>query len=147
MANLNQCNFIGNVGSAPTIRSFENGKVATCSIAVTEKYNDRNGNRHEDTEWVPLVFNGSLVDVVEKYVQSGTQLYVSGKMKTRKYTNAQGVEKTVTEVRVRDMILLGGPRSDDEKPKAENRQPLYEAAKAVEAVEAAAEKDPDDLPF
>lgn len=111
MANLNSCNFIGNVGQDPTIKFFQSGdKIATASLAVTEKYTDRSGNRQESTEWISLVFNGTLVDVVEKYVKKGTQLYVSGKLTTRKYTNAEGVEKTLTEIRVRDMVLLGGPK-------------------------------------
>lgn len=146
MANLNNCNFIGNVGQNPTIKSFQSGdKIATASLAVTEKYTDRSGNRQESTEWINLVFNGALVNVVENHVKTGTQLYVSGKLTTRKYTNAEGVEKTVTEIRVRDMVLLGGPKNA--AAPAQASAPAAPAAPAASAAPAAPAEGSDDLPF
>ena len=146
MANLNNCNFIGNVGQDPTIKTFESGeKIATFSIAVTEKYNDRNGLRQEKTEWISLVVNGKMVEVVEQYVRKGTQLYVSGKLTTRKYTNANNEEKTVTEIRVRDIVLLGSKPEGAQAPAA-SPAPARPAAPAAPAPEAPAPGS-DDLPF
>jgi len=150
MANLNNCNFIGNVGQDPTIKTFQSGeKVATFAIAVTEKYNDRNGNRQEKTEWVNLVVNGKLVDVVEQYVRKGTQLYVSGRLTTRKYTNANGEEKTITEIRVRDIVLLGSKPEGDRASEAQARpaRPAAPAAPAPAPAPAPEANGSDDLPF
>lgn len=144
MANLNNCNFIGNVGQDPTIKAFESGeKIATFSIAVTEKYNDRSGERQEKTEWVNLVVSGKMVAVVEQYVRKGTQLYVSGKLTTRKYTNANGQEKFITEIRVRDIVLLGSKPETSEAP-ARPARPAAPAPAPAPAPEAEAS---DDLPF
>lgn len=151
MASLNQCNFIGNAGAAPEIRTFDNGgKVATFNIAVTERWKDRTGNQQESTEWVPLVFNGPLVDVVERFVKKGTPVYVSGKYTTRHYTNAQGVEVYRTEVRVRELQLLGGkpseaaPSEDRPMSKAEAIREKYHA---MAGGAPAPEDGSDDLPF
>ena len=147
MANLNNCNLIGNVGQDPQIKRFESGdKVATFAIAVTEKYNDRNGNRQEKTEWINLVVNGKLVEVVEQYVRKGTQLYVSGKLTTRKYTNANGEEKTISEIRVRDIVLLGSKPEASEAPARPARPAAPAPAPAPEAPAPEADNS-DDLPF
>ena len=152
MANLNNCSFIGNVGQAPSIKTFQSGeKVATFSLAVTEKYNDRNGNRQEKTEWINLVVNGKMVEVVEKYISKGTQLYLSGKLTTRKYTNTNNEEKTITEIRVRDIVLLGSkPEGDQQAAGGNSGKPNNQAVPAAPAAPAAAPAPADasdDLPF
>ena len=120
MPNVNLCVFIGVAGSDPKCRTFESGsKVANVNIAVSEKYKTRDGEVKENTEWIPLVFNDKLAEVAEKYIVKGTAVYVSGKLRTRKYTTADGTEKTTTEIVVRELQLLS---KREDKPAEERRE-------------------------
>ena len=107
MSSLNECNFIGNLGADPEIRSMNNGnKVANFRIACTEKWKDRtSGERREKTEWVSIVVFGPLVNVVESYIKKGSKLYVSGSLTTRKWQDQSGQDRYSTEV------VLQGPNS------------------------------------
>ena len=106
---------IGNVGKDPEVRYLEgngqNAKVATFSLATTERYKDRNGEPKENTEWHNIVVWRQLADFVEKYVKKGSQLYIEGKLRTRSYEQ-NGVKKYVTEV-VADTLQALGRRSDE----------------------------------
>ena len=141
MAQVNQCNFIGNAGAAPTVKTFpDGGKIASVNIAVTERWKGRDGQPAERTEWVPLLFDGPLADVAEKYIEKGATLYVSAKFSQRKYTNAEGVTKYITEFRVRELQLLGA------KPAAAPAPAAPAAAPAPQSSPAEEPHDPD-LPF
>ncbi len=141
MAQVNQCNFIGNAGAAPTVKTFpDGGKIASVNIAVTERWKGRDGQPAERTEWVPLLFDGPLADVAEKYIEKGATLYVSAKFSQRKYTNAEGVTKYITEFRVRELQLLGGKPAAAPAPAAPSAAPAPQSAPAEEP------HDPD-LPF
>ena len=118
--------FIGNVGQAPQIRQFENGSVANLSLAVTEKYTDRSGQQVERTEWISLVANGKLVDVIAQYVTSGTLLYVETKMRTRKYAAQDGQERSVTEFIILSMQILSRPQQAATAPQQGYQQPAYQ---------------------
>ena len=107
MASLNQCNFIGNCADAPEVRTFQDGgKIATARIAVTERYTDRAGQPRENTEWVPVVFNGKLAEIAEKYVTKGSCIYVSGKFHTRSWQDQQGGKHSASEISVQALQLL-----------------------------------------
>ena len=97
---LNQCNFIGRLGADIEVRSMSNGKeVATLSLAVGERWKDKDGNKQESTEWIRItVFSEGLVKVCKSYLKKGSQIYVSGKMKTRKWTDKDGNDKYTTEI-------------------------------------------------
>ena len=141
MEALNRCEFIGNAGRAPEIKTFENGdRLATVTIAVTDRYKGREGNTVENTIWVPLVFGGPLADIAEKYITRGTQVFVAGRLNIRSYTNAEGVKKNVTEVRVQDLKLLGS------RPAAASAGTVAPAP-APAAKSAPASDGSDDLPF
>lgn len=141
MAQVNQCNFIGNAGAAPTVKTFpDGGKIASVNIAVTERWKGRDGQPAERTEWVPLLFDGPLADVAEKYIEKGATLYVSAKFSQRKYTNAEGVTKYITEFRVRELQLLGTKPAAAPAPAAPAAAPAPQSAPAEEP------HDPD-LPF
>lgn len=130
MPNLNFCSFIGQAGSDPKCRTFESGsKVANVNIAVSEKYKTRDGEVKENTEWIPLVFNDKLAEVAEKYIVKGTAVYVSGKLRTRKYTNREGVEISTTEIVVRELQLLS---KREEKSAEERREQPREERPAPE---------------
>jgi len=97
---VNKVILIGNVGKDPEIRTFGNGgKVANFSIATSEQWKDKQGQRQEKTEWHNIaVFNEGLVGVIERYVKKGSKLYIEGKMQTRKWTDRDGNDKYTTEV-------------------------------------------------
>jgi single-strand DNA-binding protein len=97
---LNQCQFIGNLGADPEIRSMNNGdKVANMRIACTEKWKDKNsGERREKTEWVSIAVFGPLVNVVENYLKKGSKVFVSGKFSTRKWQDQSGNDRYSTEI-------------------------------------------------
>ena len=126
MASLNLCQFIGNVGADPEIRVLEGGsKFATTRIAVTERYTDRNQQPQQRTEWIGLVFNGKLVDVVEAYVKKGSPIYVSGKFHNREWTDQGGVKHTFAEIQVREMQLLSKPQGQDGNTQRAQPAPQY----------------------
>lgn len=112
---LNQCQFIGNLGRDPEIRSTNDGRtIANLSLAVSEKWTDKNsGERKERTEWIRItVFDEKIAEVAQKYLTKGDKVFVSGQMQTRKYTDQQGVEKYSTEVVLQrfsgKLVMLGG---------------------------------------
>ncbi len=119
---LNKVNLIGNLGADPEFRSLGDGKeLATFNIATTDSWKDRaTGEKKEKTEWHRIVvFNENLVNIVKNYVQKGSKLFIEGSLQTRKWTDANGVEKYTTEVVLQNfggtIILLdakGAARSD-----------------------------------
>ena len=117
MASVNKVILVGNLGRDPEMRSFTNGdQVANVSIACTEKWRDKNsGEQKEHTEWVPLVFSGKLAEIAGKYLTKGSQIYVEGQLRTRKWTDDQGVEKYRTEVRVLNLQMLGGKPNGEQQ--------------------------------
>lgn len=110
MAGVNKVILVGNVGKDPDIISFENGKKATFSLATSEKYKDREGKPVEKTEWHNIVFWGTVVDIIEKYVKKGKQVYIEGKLASRSYEK-DGQTRYVTEVVGQNLTLLGGSMS------------------------------------
>lgn len=104
MASLNKCCFIGNCGKDPESRQTASGtSVASVSIAVTEKYKDK-----ETTEWIPVTFWGKLADVVTGWVFSGSQIYVEGRWTTERWTDKEGNERTSVKVTAEKLVMLGG---------------------------------------
>lgn len=109
MSNLNQCNFIGRLGQEPEIRYMPNGKAAcNISLAVSEKYTDKQGNKQEVTEWVRVSAFDKLAEIMGQYVKKGDALFISGKMRTRKWQNQQGQDQYTTEIIANQMQMLGG---------------------------------------
>lgn len=111
MPNLNLCQFIGNVGNCETKYAANGNAVFNVSVAVNEKWKDKDGNAQERTEWVRGVAFGKLAEIMDKYVQKGTPIYIAGKMKTDKYQAQDGTDRYSTSIMIDQMQLLGG-RSD-----------------------------------
>lgn len=116
---INKAILVGNVGRDPEIKSTQSGtRLATFSLATNERRKDENGNWNDHTEWHNIVVWGRTVDVVEKYVGKGRQLYIEGPIRTRTY-EVDGVKKYMTEITAFTLKLLGsregggGSRSDD----------------------------------
>lgn len=98
---INKVILLGNLGSDPDIRSMQNGsKVANFSIATSESWKDKvTGERKDSTEWHRVVvYNDKLIEIIEKWIKKGAKLFIEGSLRTRKYTDASGVEKYSTEV-------------------------------------------------
>lgn len=121
---VNKVILLGNVGHDPDIRESNGGKFATFSLATTDKgYTKRDGTQvPERTEWHSIIANGSIVGVIESYVRKGTKLYIEGKLRTRKYTARDNTERTVTEIYLDQMELLGKPAESNPNVPFANQQ-------------------------
>ena len=109
---MNSVRLIGNVGKEPQIKDFGNGKkVATVSLATSEKRKDASGKYIEHTDWHNLVFWGKQAEVVSNYVAKGLKIAVEGKLSHRDYTTASGEKRYVTEVVVNEMAFLNGRKA------------------------------------
>ena len=114
MASLNLCQFIGRIGKIET-RYLSNGDAVTnCSIAVNETWKDQNGEKQERCEWVNITAYKKLAEIMQSYCIKGMQIYVSGKMQTRKYTDKNGIERYTTDIIATDMKMLGGQKDSAE---------------------------------
>lgn len=109
MASVNKVIIVGNLGKDPEMRSFPSGdQVANVTIATTDRWKDKQtGEMKEATEWHRVVFNGRLAEIVGQYLRKGSQVYVEGSLRTRKWTDQSGVEKYTTEIRADQMQMLG----------------------------------------
>ena len=97
---VNKVILVGNVGKNPEIRQSADGKkIANFSVATSESYKDKSGQKQEKTEWHNVVvFNSGLADLVEQYVNKGSRIYVEGSLQTRKYKDKSGIDRYTTEV-------------------------------------------------
>ncbi len=109
MASVNKVILVGNLGQDPEVRTFPNGgRVANVTIATTDRWKDKQTNeQREATEWHRVVFNERLADIVDQYLRKGSQVYVEGSLRTRKYTDKDGIERYITEIRADRMQMLG----------------------------------------
>ena len=106
---VNKVILVGNLGKDPQTRSTPNGQeVATLTVATSEKYKDKSGELQERTEWHTVVVWGKQAESCGKYLSKGRQVYVEGRLATRKWTDKEGVEKYTTEVVAENVKFLGG---------------------------------------
>jgi len=110
---LNKVILVGNLGRDPEVRMTQSGdKVANLSIATSERWSDRDGNRQERTEWHRVVIFGKVAEVAERYLRKGSKLLIEGKLQTRKWTDQAGQERYTTEIVVSgfggNMTMLDG---------------------------------------
>jgi single-strand DNA-binding protein len=109
MGSVNKAILIGNLGKDAELRHTNTGApVASFSMATTERYNDREGNKKEDTQWHNIVVWGKTAEAVHQYLVKGKQVYVEGKLQTRKWTDKEGKDRWTTEIRADRLVLLGG---------------------------------------
>ena len=166
MASVNKVILVGNLGRDPEIRSFPSGdQVANATLATTDKWRDKqSGEPREHTEWHRLVFNGKLAEIAGQYLRKGSQIYVEGSIRTRKWQGQDGQDKYSTEVRVDQMQMLGSrqgmgaPAGDDagggyDAPARPAARPPAAARPAAAPAPQAARSDAgfggmdDDIPF
>ena len=157
MAGINKVILVGNLGQNPELRYTPNG-VAVCSLrmATSESYTDRaSGERITNTEWHNVVLWRGLAETAGKYLKTGSQCYIEGKLKTRQWQDQQGQNRYTTEVVADVMQLLGpAPNRDNQMqanaPAASAQQPTAAPAAAPAAAPTPAASQPanaDDLPF
>ena len=106
---LNKAQIIGNLGADPEIRSTTGGtRVATLSVATSRSWTDRSGQRQEKTEWHRVVCWDKLAEICERYLKRGDRVYIEGSIEYRQWEGQDGQTRYTTEIRAREMIMLGG---------------------------------------
>lgn len=131
MKGYNQVIIAGNLGTDPQCNTLQNGtSVATISVGTNESYKDANGQVQERVEWHRVVFWSKLADIVRQYLRKGSAVLVSGKLRSRKYTDQTGAERTVTEIIANDLVMLpsgnnqtGGYNQPQQQNSWQNQQP------------------------
>jgi single-strand DNA-binding protein len=150
---INKVILIGNLGNDPEVKYTASGSaVANVSIATSENWKDKaTGENQERTEWHRVVFFGKLAEIVGEYLKKGSQVFVEGRLQTRKWQDKEGQDRYTTEIVANEMQMLGGrggggspdSRAGGETPRASS------APKSSPAPAASAPKDDfdDDIPF
>jgi len=131
MKGYNQVIIAGNLGTDPQCNTLQNGtSVATISVGTNESYKDANGQVQERVEWHRVVFWSKLADIVRQYLRKGSAVLVSGKLRSRKYTDQTGAERTITEIIANDLVMLpsgtnqnGGYNQPQQQNSWQNQQP------------------------
>ena len=110
MASVNKVIIVGNLGRDPEMRTFpDGGSICNVAIATSRQWKDKtSGEKQEETEWHRVVFYDRLAEIAGEYLKKGRPVYVEGRLKTRKWTDKEGVEKFTTEIVAAEMQLLGG---------------------------------------
>jgi single-strand DNA-binding protein len=110
---VNTAILIGHLGKDPELRQTQSGtSVASVTLATSERYKDKSGNRQESTEWHNLVAWGKTGELLAKYCRKGSQVYVTGRITNRKYTDRSGQDKYISEIVVRDVQFLDSKGSN-----------------------------------
>ena len=108
MSLRNKVTLIGRTGKEVEFVKFEKGRIGKVSLATSDFYTNALGEKVEETQWHNLVVNGKLVDIVQKYVEKGKDIAVEGKIVYRSWDDKEGIKHYITEIRVDEMLLLGG---------------------------------------
>ena len=160
MASVNKVIIVGNLGADPETRYLPSGDAVTSiRVATTDRYKDKqSGEMREATEWHSISFFGKLAEIAGQYLKKGSQVYVEGSLRTRKYTDKAGVEKYATDIRADTMQMLGsrqgmggegGGGGGYSRPAAPAQRPAAAPAPAASRPAAASGFDDmdDDIPF
>jgi len=154
MASVNKVILIGNLGRDPEVRYMPSGDaVANISIATTETWKDKNGEKQEKTEWHRVAMFGKTAEIAGEYLKKGSQVYIEGRLETRKWTDKEGQERTTTEVRADRMQMLGSRSGGSERMAPPEDEAARAAAAAPAKKPAGAAKGngledlEDDIPF
>ena len=106
---INKVILVGNLGNDPDVRYSQSGSaITTISVATSDSWTDKNGEKQERTEWHRVKFFGKLAEIAGEYLKKGRQVYVEGALRTEKYTDKNGVEKYSTDIIANEMQMLGG---------------------------------------
>ena len=149
MASINKVILIGNLGRDPEVRYMPSGDaVANITIATTETWKDKAGEKQEQTEWHRVAMFGKTAEIAGEYLKKGSQVYIEGKLQTRKWTDKEGQERYTTEIRADRMQMLGSRSGGSERmapPDEDAAAPRSAAAPAKKAAGAGKGAGFDDL--
>ena len=142
---VNKVILVGNLGKDPELRYTPSGTaVATFSLATTERYKDRDGNRQEKTEWHNIVAWRQLAEICGKFLHKGKQVYIEGKIQTRSYDDRDGNKRYITEI-VADQMQMLGSKNDDATGRSRQSND-YDQRREPQVEEPPFNPD-DDIPF
>lgn len=147
---LNKVILIGRLGRDPETRYMPNGEaVCNFSVATSEAWNDRNGQRQERTEWHNITMYRRLAEIAGQYLKKGSQVYLEGKIQSRKYTDKNGVERTAYDIIANEMKMLGGGSDGQQAQPAQGETPTppRRQAPAAPAAPVDGSDESDDIPF
>jgi len=149
---VNKVILVGRLGKDPETRYMTSGEAVTnCTLATSENWKDKSGEKQERTEWHNLVFYRRLAEIAGEYLKKGSQIYVEGKLQTRKWQDKEGKDRYTTEIIVNEMTMLGGKSSGGSFEVVENKPASSSGNTAAPAKAAAAKSSfdnfDDDIPF
>jgi single-strand DNA-binding protein len=150
---VNKVILIGRLGKDPETRYMTSGEAVTnATLATSENWKDKSGEKQEKTEWHNLVFYRRLAEIAGEYLKKGSQIYVEGKLQTRKWQTKEGQDRYTTEIVVNEMTMLGGKSSGGSFEVVENRPSASSGSSAPAKAAPAASKSSfdnfdDDIPF
>ena len=155
MAGVNKVILLGNLGADPEVRHLESGsKVANISIATSDSYTNKNGERVEQTEWHKVELWDRLAELCEQYLSKGNTVYIEGKIRTNTYQDKDGITRYDKRIRALNMTFVGGKNEgndsgDSESATAPASTPRQESAQTASAPVANNNNtiEADDLPF
>ena len=151
---INKVILIGNLGAEPEVRYMPNGQaVANVRLATSDSWRDKEtGENHDRTEWHRVVFFARLAEIVKEYLHKGSQVYIEGRIQTRKWQDRDGHDRYTTEIVANDMQMLGGrggaaaPMEQEPPPHGEAQAPSPASVSSGSGSGAAPDLD-DDIPF
>ena len=121
---VNKCLFIGNLTADPEIRTMPNGEqVANFTIALNERYKAKDGNVVENVEYVRIVLYRRLAEIACQYLHKGSQVYIEGRLKTRKWQDNNGQDRYTTEIQGDNLQMLGGRQDEPKQAKTSKAKP------------------------
>lgn len=138
MASVNKVILIGNLGKDPEMRYMPNGEAVTnITLATTDTWKDKSGEKQEKTEWHRVTFYRKLAEIAGEYLKKGRPVYVEGRLETRKWTDKAGTDRYTTQIICNDMKMLGTkPHSDESESQQEQPSPAAKTSPGF-----------DDIPF
>ena len=151
MASVNKAIILGNIGKDPEVRYTASGEaICNITVATSESWKDKaTGEKKELTEWHRISFFGKLAEICGQYLKKGSQVYVEGSIRTRKWTDKEGQERYTTEIRGDEMKMLGSAPSGNQRPanSQDGGQSDYASPPAKDRPKPSFDDLGDDIPF
>lgn len=149
MASLNKVILIGSLGRDPEIRYMPNGEaVCNFSMATSENWKDKQGQKQEKTEWHNIVMYRKLAEIAGEYLKKGALVYIEGKLQTRKWSDKEGKERYTTEIIADQMQMLGSKAQNNSQDNLQYQPAKNNAPQtAMQGLENMPDDDPDLIPF
>jgi single-strand DNA-binding protein len=145
MASVNKAIIVGNLGRDPEVKYLSDGTaLCTLSVATTYAWKDKaSGEKKEETEWHRVNLRARLAEVAGEYLKKGSSVYIEGRLRTRKWTDKQSIERYTTEIMADSLQMLGGRADADARPAESRERPAREEAPPARAARPAADSKYD----